>query len=138
MSRLKVTSPLSAIRAKCLDCAETSNEIRECPFDGFHDKTACPLWPYRMNKNAHKVTNRALEDNHISNGAAQLGINTPADLVATQKLLQHPVFQNATGYLKAIRVYCLWCMCDNYQNVRECPSEKCPLHPYRFGKRPKV
>lgn len=45
--------------------------------------------------------------------------------------------------LKDIRKYCLWCCCESIQEVRLCPSDGkqsslCPLHPYRFGKNPKL
>ena len=33
-----------AIRATCLDCAETSADVREC------QHTGCPLWMYRMGR----------------------------------------------------------------------------------------
>lgn len=33
---------LSAIRAKCLDCAHSSMEVRKCV------RIDCPLWPLRM------------------------------------------------------------------------------------------
>lgn len=40
------TTPLRAIRAKCLDCsAGLPGEVRKCPC-----KT-CSLWPFRMKKN---------------------------------------------------------------------------------------
>lgn len=39
------TSPIKAIRAKCLDCAHTESEVRKCV------QTSCPLWPMRMGKN---------------------------------------------------------------------------------------
>lgn len=39
--------------------------------------------------------------------------------------------------MKAIRAKCLDCVCGQAKEVRLCPSEKCPLHPYRMGKRPK-
>ena len=39
--------------------------------------------------------------------------------------------------IKAIRAYCLDCCCGSKNEVRLCPSEKCTLHPYRLGKRPK-
>ena len=38
--------------------------------------------------------------------------------------------------LKAIRAKCLDCACGNRAEVRRCELGKCPLHPYRFGKRP--
>lgn len=40
--------------------------------------------------------------------------------------------------LKAIRAKCLDCCCGDKKEVRECTLEKCTLHPYRMGKRPKV
>jgi hypothetical protein len=42
-----MTSPLKAIRAKCLDCAYDSSEVRLCPC------TDCPLWPFRFGKNPY-------------------------------------------------------------------------------------
>lgn len=38
--------------------------------------------------------------------------------------------------IKAIRAYCLWCLNEQQQEVRLCPSVKCPLYPYRMGHRP--
>ena len=40
--------------------------------------------------------------------------------------------------MKAIRAKCLDCCCKQAKEVRLCPVKKCPLYPYRFGKRPKV
>lgn len=40
------TSPIRAIRAKCLDCCvQDASEVRKCR------QTDCPLWPYRMGTN---------------------------------------------------------------------------------------
>ena len=49
-------SPLGAIRKRCLDCKETTTEIKECEFDPKH-KEACALWQFRMNK-SKKGTSR--------------------------------------------------------------------------------
>ena len=38
--------------------------------------------------------------------------------------------------IKSIRAKCLDCMCGSPQEVRLCPSENCPLYPYRMGRRP--
>lgn len=38
--------------------------------------------------------------------------------------------------MKAIRAKCLDCCCGSFHEVRLCTAEKCPLFPYRFGKRP--
>ena len=49
--------------------------------------------------------------------------------------------------IKAIRRYCLWCMCGQSNEVKLCPCkpgtipespEICALWPYRLGHRPKV
>ena len=40
--------------------------------------------------------------------------------------------------MKAIRAKCLDCCCGQMKEVRLCPVKKCPLYPYRFGKRPKM
>lgn len=39
--------------------------------------------------------------------------------------------------MKAIRLKCLDCCAGQVAEVRCCELEKCPLFPYRFGKRPK-
>jgi hypothetical protein len=41
---LEPMSPLDAIRAKCLDCASTSEEVRKCV------AVTCPNWPFRTGK----------------------------------------------------------------------------------------
>ena len=38
--------------------------------------------------------------------------------------------------LKAIRAKCLDCVAEQPQEVRLCPSENCPLWPYRMGHNP--
>lgn len=40
--------------------------------------------------------------------------------------------------IKAIRLKCLDCMCQNAAEVRRCPCEDCTLWPYRMGHRPKT
>lgn len=45
MKKVEVTwsTPVAAIRNKCLDCAAGSrHEVRHCPVD------SCALWPYRF------------------------------------------------------------------------------------------
>ena len=39
--------------------------------------------------------------------------------------------------IKAIRAHCIECCCGNMAEVRRCELEKCTLHPYRMGHRPK-
>ena len=38
--------------------------------------------------------------------------------------------------LRAIRAKCADCMCGQLAEVRLCPSENCPLWPYRMGHNP--
>ncbi len=38
--------------------------------------------------------------------------------------------------IKSIRAHCLDCCGGSPQEVRLCPVEKCPLYPYRMGRRP--
>lgn len=40
--------------------------------------------------------------------------------------------------VKAIRTKCLDCCCGHPSEVRICTAVKCPLYPYRMGKRPKA
>ena len=42
-----ITSPLKAIRAKCLDCAYSIAEIKHCHC------TDCSLYPFRFGKNPY-------------------------------------------------------------------------------------
>ena len=39
--------------------------------------------------------------------------------------------------VRLIRKYCLWCMGGSPKLVKDCPSRKCPLLPYRMGRNPK-
>ena len=41
-----------------------------------------------------------------------------------------------TQLLKIIRMKCLDCTADQKDEVKLCPSEDCPLWPYRFAKGP--
>ena len=43
-----------------------------------------------------------------------------------------------TNPVKAIRAKCLDCCCGNSNQVKLCPCEDCPLHPFRFGKNPNI
>jgi hypothetical protein len=40
--------------------------------------------------------------------------------------------------LQTIWKYCLWCCIGQPSEVRMCPSESCPLHPYRNGLMPAI
>lgn len=39
--------------------------------------------------------------------------------------------------MRAIRAKCIDCSYGQAQEVRLCPITKCPLYPYRMGRRPK-
>lgn len=38
--------------------------------------------------------------------------------------------------IKAIRAKCIDCCCGSEKEVKLCQLEKCPLHPFRFGRDP--
>lgn len=41
-----------------------------------------------------------------------------------------------TSPIKAIWEFCLGCVGYQAKEVKLCPSTKCPLYPFRFGKNP--
>ena len=43
-----------------------------------------------------------------------------------------------TTPIKAIRAKCIDCCCGDTREVRLCPAEDCPLHPFRYGKNPNL
>ena len=50
-----ITNPVKAIRAKCLDCSYTPNEVAMCTI------IDCPLHPFRFGKNPYR-TKREMSD----------------------------------------------------------------------------
>ena len=38
--------------------------------------------------------------------------------------------------IRAIRAKCLVCSNGSYNEIKLCPVESCPLHPFRFGHNP--
>lgn len=49
MNNYTITSPLKAIRAKCLDCCcDQGTEVKLCP------ASDCPLHPFRFGKNPYR------------------------------------------------------------------------------------
>lgn len=55
MEEKKITSPVKAIRVKCLDCmCGSANEVRECQLED------CALHPFRFGKNPYHT--RTLTD----------------------------------------------------------------------------
>ena len=62
----KITSPIKAIRAKCLDCCcNNSAEVRMCP------ASDCPLHPFRFGKNPYR-TKREMTDEQRAAAAERL------------------------------------------------------------------
>lgn len=57
-----ITSPMKAIRAKCMDCTDGQyTEIDECPI------TDCPLYAFRYGKNPyHKRASPKTRDKALS------------------------------------------------------------------------
>jgi hypothetical protein len=53
----KITNPVKAIRAKCMDCsADQIAEIRECPIK------SCALYPFRMGRNPYRTKREMTEE----------------------------------------------------------------------------
>ena len=44
----EITNPIKAIRAKCLDCCGSSNEVKLCPCSD------CALYPFRLGRNPYR------------------------------------------------------------------------------------
>ena len=54
---MEITSPLKAIRAKCLDCCcEQLNEVKYCPASN------CPLHPFRFGRNPFRAKRELTDD----------------------------------------------------------------------------
>jgi len=56
-ARIKVYSPLKAIRLNCLECSERAKDVEWCPCDGVHS-TRCHLWAYRFGRRPKTVAER--------------------------------------------------------------------------------
>ena len=54
---IKITNPVKAIRAKCIDCCCGSTaEVKEC------QATKCPLYPFRLGKNPYRQRREMSEE----------------------------------------------------------------------------
>ena len=61
-----ITSPIKAIRAKCLDCCcDQREEVKLCP------ATTCPLYPFRLGKNPNRKA-RVMTDEQKKAAAERL------------------------------------------------------------------
>ena len=45
----EITNPVKAIRAFCLECVETYNDVKNCTSPN------CPLYAFRMGKNPYRT-----------------------------------------------------------------------------------
>ncbi len=53
----QITSPLKAIRTKCLECCvESSNEVKRCHIE------SCALFKFRLGKNPYLKHNRVMSE----------------------------------------------------------------------------
>lgn len=50
VSENKIKSPLKAIRAHCIQCGGSYNEIKDCGGEGI-----CPLFDFRFGKNPYRT-----------------------------------------------------------------------------------
>lgn len=57
MKNEKATSPIKAIRQKCLDCSNgNSAEVKACPVE------RCPLYAFRFGKNPYRQPRKLTEE----------------------------------------------------------------------------
>ena len=79
-------SPMQAIRAKCLDCAGSSDEVRKCV------AVVCPSWPYRMGRNPWRTISEgrreagrrlAAQKRAVRSSDAKSDLNIDAETVPT-------------------------------------------------------
>lgn len=57
MTEKVITSPIKAIRAKCLDCSNgSSNEVKLCEIE------QCALYPFRFGKNPYRTKREYTEE----------------------------------------------------------------------------
>ena len=72
---MEITSPLKAIRAKCIDCCcEQLNEVKYCPASN------CPLHPFRFGKNPFRAKRELTEEQkEVLRQRLEIGLakNTP-------------------------------------------------------------
>jgi hypothetical protein len=58
---MKITNPIKAIRANCIECSGGSqNEVKMCVIP------ECPLFPFRMGKNPFRKARKLSEDQKAS------------------------------------------------------------------------
>lgn len=52
----QITSPIKAIREKCLECSGSRNEVKECNVPG------CALYAFRLGKNPYRTKRELSEE----------------------------------------------------------------------------
>lgn len=52
----QITNPVKAIRAKCLDCCETTEEVKHCHIE------SCALHPFRFGTNPFRAKRKLSEE----------------------------------------------------------------------------
>ena len=52
----EITNPVKAIRAFCLECVETYNDVKNCT------SPTCPLYAFRMGKNPYRTKREYTEE----------------------------------------------------------------------------
>lgn len=52
----QITSPIKAIREKCLECSGSRNEAKEC------NVTSCALYAFRLGKNPYRTKRELSEE----------------------------------------------------------------------------
>ena len=61
MEEKKLTNPVKAIRAFCVDCCGGStNEVKLCP------SSRCALYPFRLGRNPYRAKRELTEDQRLA------------------------------------------------------------------------
>lgn len=55
-------TPMEAIRARCVDCANTASEVAKCT------AVNCALWPYRMGVSPYRAKRELTDDQRAAIG----------------------------------------------------------------------
>lgn len=77
-----------------------------------------------------------LRINSFNTTAEIIGENLTSPIIRIKKGSDYLTEKTITNPVKAIRAKCLDCCYGSSNEVKLCPAEDCPLHPFRFGKNP--
>jgi len=120
-----------AINARCYNCSGfTKVDVTYC------DMPDCELFNLRPWQKANIKTTINGVDTVLSEKPTMIkygcsGRKIPQERLNSKGELLPPYAKlraNPKSLRAAINAYCFWCCCEQYKEVRLCPSVKCPLH----------